>query len=93
MVFNYISPSRWRVEGEDFYFVGLAESFRMDLVEIITENCTEERASSLSDGIVESVRTGIAREIKFHLDKLTKKQLVWSYCYPDGHRDTWTFNR
>ena len=37
-VFNYVSPSKWRLEGEDFYFSGIKESFRMEVVEGDKEN-------------------------------------------------------
>ena len=92
-VFNYVSPSIWRVEGEDFYFAGVEESFRMELVESTCEDCNEELSRELAQKTVEGVRGGIAREIKFHLDTLTDKELVWSYTYKDGHTDKWEFYR
>lgn len=90
-VFNYVSPSRWRVEGEDFYFAGDEDSFRMELLEVTTDGCGGER--ELAERVVKRVSSGISREVKFHLAKLTKKELVWSYTYPDGHTDTWEFYR
>ena len=90
-VFNYVSPSRWRVEGEDFYFAGDEGSFRMELLEAKGDGCGEER--ELAERIVKKVSGSIGRETKFHLAKLTKKELVWSYTYSDGHTDTWEFYR
>lgn len=90
-LFNYISPSRWRVEGEDFYFAGIEESFRMEVLDM--ETVEPDRATVLANSIIGNARGGIAREVKFHLDKLTDRELVWSYTYPDGHTDTWEFYR
>lgn len=92
-VFNYVSPSLWRVDGEDFYFAGVEETFRMELVESTCEDCNEELSKELAQKTVEGVRGGIAREIKFHLASLTEKELVWSYTYNDGHTDKWEFYR
>ena len=90
-VFNYISPSRWRVEGDDFYFLGDEASFRMELLEAKGDGCGEER--ELAERIVKKVSGSIGRETKFNLAKLTKNELVWSYTYKDGHTDTWEFYR
>jgi hypothetical protein len=92
-VFNYVSPSLWHVEGEDFYFAGVEETFRMELVENTCDGCDEEKSKELAQKTVEGVSGGIAREIKFHLASLTEKELVWSYTYSDGHTDTWEFYR
>lgn len=92
-VFNYVSPSLWLVDGEDFYFAGVEETFRMELVESTCEDCNEELSKELAQKTVEGVSGGIAREIKFHLASLTEKELVWSYTYSDGHTDTWEFYR
>lgn len=90
-VFNYISPSRWRVEGDDFYFSGDEASFRMQLLEAKGDGCGEER--ELAERIMKKVSGSIGRETKFNLAKLTKNELVWSYTYKDGHTDTWEFYR
>ena len=92
-VFNYVSPSLWHVDGEDFYFAGVDETFRMELVENTCDGCDEEKSKELAQKTVEGVSGGIAREIKFHLASLTEKELVWSYTYSDGHIDTWEFYR
>lgn len=94
-LFNYVSPSHWRVEGEDFYFAGIEESFRMEVVEIEASEyfSNSNSITGLANTIIENVRGGIAREVKFHLDKLTESELIWSYTYPDGHTDTWEFHR
>ena len=90
-VFNYVSPSKWRLEGEDFYFSGVEESFRMELKEVNTVRCDSEL--DLARRIMAIVRGSIARETKFHLNKLTTDELQWSYTYSDGHTDTWEFYR
>lgn len=85
-VFNYVSPSKWRLEGEDFYFTGIKESFRMELVESDKEN-------ELAQEIIKVVSGSIDYEYKFHLDTLTDQKLQWSFTYRDGHSDTWEFYR
>ncbi len=90
-VFNYISPSRWRVDGEDFYFSGDEDSFRMELVSSVTDGCPDQ--TELASRIIQSVSGGIGRETKFHLTLLNSEELIWSYTYPDGHTDTWEFSR
>ena len=85
-VFNYVSPSKWRLEGEDFYFAGVKESFRMEVVD-------GEPEAELAQEIIKVVSGSIDYEYKFHLDTLTEKKLQWSFTYRDGHRDTWEFYR
>jgi len=92
-VFNYVSPSIWHVNGEDFYFAGVEETFRMELVEITVDGCDKDYSTKLARRMIMSVGSDIAREIKFHLASLTEKELVWSYTYSNGHSDTWEFYR
>ena len=92
-VFNYVSPSRWRVEDEDFFFAGVEETFRMEYLETTLDGCDESQSTELAERILKSVRENITHETKFHLAKLTDKMLVWSLTYPDGHSDTWEFYR
>ncbi|MBO5848127.1 MAG: hypothetical protein J6R17_02845 [Bacteroidales bacterium] len=92
-IFNYVSPSKWHVEGEDFYFSGIEESFRMELMENVTENCDKEKSAALAQKIINNVSRGISRETKFHLAELSKEKLMWRYSYSNGNTDTWTFYR
>ena len=92
-VFNYVSPSKWHVENEDFYFSGVEESFRMELMENITVNCDKEKSAALAQKIIINVSRGISRETKFHLAELSKEKLMWNYTYSNGNTDTWTFYR
>ncbi len=85
-VFNYVSPSKWRLEGEDFYFAGIKESFRMEVVD-------GEPEAELAQEIIKVVSGSIDYEYKFHLDTLTDQKLQWSFTYRDGHHDTWEFYR
>ncbi len=85
-VFNYVSPSKWRLEGEDFYFAGIKESFRMEVVD-------GEPEAELAQEIIKVVSGSIDYEYKFHLDTLTDQKLQWSFTYRDGHSDTWEFYR
>ena len=85
-VFNYVSPSKWRLEGEDFYFAGIKENFRMEVVD-------GEPDAELAQEIIKVVSGSIDYEYKFHLDTLTEKKLQWSFIYRDGHSDTWEFYR
>ena len=78
-IFNYVSPSLWHVDGEDFYFAGVDETFRMEIVEITTDDCDKDYSTELAQRMIKSVSDGIAREIKFHIASLTDKELVWSY--------------
>lgn len=87
-VFNYVSPSKWRLEGEDFYFAGIKESFRMELVE-----SDKEKEDELAQEIIKVISGSIDYEYKFHLDTLTDHKLQWSFTYRDGHSDTWKFYR
>ena len=92
-IFNYVSPSKWHVENEDFYFSGIEESFRMELLENITVNCDKEKSAALAQKIIINVSRGISRETKFHLAELSKEKLIWNYTYSNGNTDTWTFYR
>ncbi|MCR5549610.1 MAG: hypothetical protein K6F40_01555 [Bacteroidales bacterium] len=87
-VFNYVSPSKWRLEGEDFYFAGIKKSFRMELVEPY-----KEKEDELAQEIIKVISGSIDYEYKFHLDTLTDHKLQWSFTYRDGHSDTWEFFR
>ena len=93
LVFNYVSPSRWRLDGSDFYFSGIKEDFRMEVTETILNGCDDDRAAELAKEIVKTVGGSIDYEYKFHLDTLTAHKLQWSFLYRDGHTDTWEFYR
>jgi len=84
LVFTYVSPSRWRLEGDDLYFVGIKDLFRMTTV---------GGADTLAQRIVDVVGGSIDYEYRFHLDTLTDERLQWSFTYRDGHSDTWVFVR
>lgn len=83
-VYNYISPSLWRLEGENLYFAGVREGFRMEVV-------GDNKEPELAQKIVDTYKSGIDHEYKFHLDTLTSNLLQWSFTYRDGHSDTWIF--
>ena len=85
-VFNYVSPSCWRLEDEDFYFAGVKERFRMELTDVDT-------VPALAQKIIDTYSGSIDYEYKFHLDTLTSDRLQWSFTYRDGHSDTWVFRR
>lgn len=84
LVFTYVSPSRWRLEGEDLYFAGIKDLFRMTTV---------GGADTLAQRIVDVVGGSIDYEYRFHLDTLTDERLQWSFTYRDGNSDTWVFVR
>lgn len=92
-VFNYISPSRWRLEDEDFYFAGIKESFRMELIVTDAGDCDPVHAEKLAQEIIKVISGSCDYEYKFHLDTLTTQKLQWSFTYRDGHSDTWEFYR
>ena len=89
-VFNYVSPSRWSLEGDTFFFAGIKESFRMELVDNAECGMRDEE---LSDKIIKLVSGSIDYQYKFHLDTLTADKMQWSFTYRDGHSDTWEFFR
>ena len=92
-VFNYVSPSRWHLNGAEFHFAGIKESFRMELLSTDTVGCTMEQAALLAQDIISVVGGSIDYEYTFHLDTLTTALMQWSFVYPDGHSDTWLFHR
>ncbi len=85
-VFNYISPSRWHLEGDTLFFAGIKDSFRMELIE-------GECETELAQKIIDIYSGSIDYEYKFHVDTLTAERLQWSFIYRDGHSDTWEFFR
>ena len=86
-VYNYISPSRWHLDGDTLFFAGIKESFRMEVAE--GDDCEAE----LQQRIIKAYSGSIDYEYKFHLDTLTADRLQWSFTYRDGHSDTWEFFR
>ena len=87
IVFDYVSPSRWHLDGDTFYFAGVKESFRMEAVD------GDGRESELAGQIVAVIGGSVDYEYRFHLDTLTTERLQWSFTYRDGHSDTWVFVR
>ena len=85
-VFNYISPSRWHLDGDTLHFAGIKDGFRRELIE-------GDGATELAQKIIDLYSSGIDYEYHFHLDTLTADRLQWSFTYRDGHRDTWEFHR
>lgn len=83
--YNYISPSRWHLEGDTLFFAGVKEGFSMEVV--------EGEATELTRQIADTYHRSIDYEYHFHLDTLTDKELRWSFTYRDGHSDTWKFYR
>lgn len=91
--FDYYSPSYWRLDGDDFFFSGDSATFKM---ECLSKPEKEDDASwyyNYAQETAANVHRYINHETKFHLSELTEHRLVWSYTYPDGHTDTWLFER
>lgn len=88
LCFNYVSPSRWNLDGDTLHFAGLKDSFRMELV-----GDTDSNSNLLAQEIVKVVGGSIDYHYKFHLDTLTGRKMQWSFTYRDGHSDTWEFFR
>lgn len=82
-VFNCVSPSRWCLDGDTFFFAGIKELFRME----------PDKEDELSKTIVQIISNSIEYQYKFHLDSLTTSKMQWSFTYRDGHSDTWVFFR
>ena len=89
-VFDYVSPSRWGLEGDTFFFAGIKESFRMKLIE---SGAQRVESGELAHDIIKVVSGSIDYQYKFHLDTLTADKMQWSFTYRDGHSDTWEFYR
>lgn len=89
-VYNYISPSRWHIDGDTLFFAGIKEDFRMEVIESenLNEDCVE-----LAQKISDMYSRSIDYEYQFHIDTLTAEKLQWSFTYRDGHSDNWTFFR
>ena len=87
LVFNYISPSRWHLDGDTLHFAGIKESFRMEVV------MGDDRLTDVAQKIISAYSGGIDYEYLFHIDTLTAERLQWSFTYRDGHSDTWEFYR
>ena len=92
-VFNYVSPSRWRLNKKDFYFSGIKETFHMEVIKTSLKGCNSSQADELAKQIIKAVGGSIDYEYKFQLDTLTAHKLQWSFMYRDGHTDTWEFYR
>ena len=82
-VFDYVSPSRWSLDADTFFFAGIKESFRM----------VPDKEDELSREIVKVVSGSIDYQYRFHFDTLTTDKMQWSFTYRDGHSDTWEFYR
>ena len=91
-VFDYVSPSRWGLEGDTFFFAGIKESFRMEKV-FDDRGLKADTRPDLAQEIINLVSGSIDYQYRFHLDTLTTDKLQWSFTYRDGHSDTWTFYR
>ena len=87
LVFNYISPSRWHLDGDTLHFAGIKESFRMEVV------MGDDRLTDVAQKVISAYSGGIDYEYRFHIDTLTAERLQWSFTYRDGHSDTWVFYR
>lgn len=93
-VFCYVSPSRWRLDGDDFYFSGIEDRFRMTLLQqTYSGGCDSLWADKFAHRIIKNVGSTIGRETKFHVEHLTATEFVWSLTYSDGHTDHWHFLR
>ncbi|MBP5527867.1 MAG: hypothetical protein J6X79_05370 [Bacteroidales bacterium] len=91
-VFNYVSPSRWSLEGDTLFFAGIKERFRME--KLVDDRGLETSSlPDLSQEIIKVVSGSIDYQYKFHLDTLTTDKMQWSFTYRDGHSDTWEFFR
>lgn len=47
-VFNYVSPSRWRLNKKDFYFSGNKETFRMEVIKTSLKGCNSSQTDELA---------------------------------------------
>ena len=92
--FNYVSPSRWHLDADTFFFSGIKEDFRMEAQDIIAyEGCDMYYVEPLAQEIIDVVGGSIDYQYKFHIDSLTADKMQWSFTYRDGHSDTWEFFR
>ena len=93
VVFDYVSPSRWQLEGDTLHFAGLKEKFRMEPTKTFVYMDHEVETYTLIAKIIKLVTGSIDYEYHFHLDSLTAEKMQWSFVYKDGHSDTWEFYR
>lgn len=88
--FDYVSPSRWQLDGDTLHFAGIKDKFRMEVVEC---SCDNAEAQELAQKIIGIIGNSIDYEYKFNMDTLTAEKMQWSFTYRDGHSDTWEFFR
>ena len=93
VVFDYVSPSRWQLEGDTLHFAGVKENFRMEPTKTFVYMDHEVETYTLIAKIIKLVTGSIDYEYHFHLDSLTAEKMQWSFVYKDGHSDTWEFYR
>lgn len=95
--YDYYSPSYWRLEDREFLFRGDSATFCMKLLtafdDLNIEKTQAEWLRQYARKTAENVHRSIGREIRFVLSELSQCCLEWSYTYPDGHTDTWLFER
>lgn len=92
--YNYVSPSRWKIDSGKFLFAGDSSTFRMTLLHGQADfDCDSAWVVAYAQQIIRNVHSTIGRETAFHLAHLDRKQLVWNLTYRDGHTDTWLFRR
>lgn len=93
-VFDYVSPSRWSLEGDTFRFAGIKEDFSMKLDSMsIEEGCDSVSSVELANKVISIIGGSIDYEYRFHLDTLTADKMQWSFTYRGGHSDIWEFFR
>lgn len=87
--FNYRCIGNWKVENHLFLFNELAEEFVM---EYLAKQASEEQ-QEFAQRIAAQSTPDSKRWISFEIERLDRHWFVWSYTYPDGHKDLWEMKR
>lgn len=92
MTFDYRCQGQWKVEEHKFIFKELAEGFILAPTKLPMQVNGKWLVGFVRDLVKQSTPNS-QRWITFDIDRLDRKAFIWSYGYPDGHRDTWEMER
>lgn len=87
--FSYFCHGLWRVENGKFLFCEKAENFEMALM----NNSLNDWIQQYAETIKQKNTPNSNRWITFDIERLDNNGFVWSYTYPDGHKDLWELER
>lgn len=87
--FHYICPGSWRVDNGKFLFSEHAEGFDM----VLLNESTSKWVVGYSNAIEKHSLPNSSRWFTFDIERLDEEWFIWTYTYPDGHKDSWEMKR